>query len=376
MEIINISIESIGKNIAKARAKVIRCNSRFRYLFVPFVVDNLKEPENSVKAKIIVQRKNQSDNWEDYNSLKLKDLKPNQWFNVDISSSELDTIISYCLELRKHYADEGKLELFNSKRVMILSDGDNSEDVDEFINILKEKREVKEIVAQIMKDELDVYSVAQFLSLDENNQEFIKEISINDANAMFNSLKNKILNVNYMKESLGKSDERFWQEYFQNHPNILSAVFPSVYQVICEQPYLGGKSIDNSGGKISDYLYEFGSKNSCIIEIKTPVTPLVGAEYRKSFPPSHELTGAVLQLRKQKDKFNKTYNNLKVEGMEKGINFETYDPKCYLIIGNSDFLNDYQIRDFELFRNEMKDIEIITFSELIRKMELLTLSYN
>lgn len=373
MEVITISIESKARDIAQARAKVIRKNSRFRYLFIPYVLDNHKDPEKSVKAKIIVQKKNQSDKWEDYNSLKLTDMNPEQWFNVDLSSSELDTIINYCLELRKHYAEEGKGELFNSQRVMILTDGEKSEDVDEFIKILKEKQEVKEIVAQIMKDELDIYSVVQFLSLDENNKDFIKEISINDANKMFDNLKTKILNVKYMNDNISNCDETFWQKYFTSNPNILSTIFPSVYQIICEQPFLGGKAIDNKGGKISDYIYEFGTRNSCIIEIKTPCTPLLSnSSYRDSFPPSNELSGSILQIRKQKDKLLKSYNNLKVESLEKGIEFDAYDPKCYLIIGNISELDNVKQSDFELYRSGIKDVEIITFDELIRKMKILS----
>jgi len=342
-------------------------------LFVPYILDNHKNPDNSVKAKIIVQRKNQSDNWEDYNSLKLTDMNPEQWFNVDISSKELDTIISYCIELRKHFAEEGKGDLFNSQRVMILTDGDKSDEVNDFIKILSEKQEVKEIVAQILKDELDILSVIQFLALDENNKAFIKQMTINDANQMFNNLKTKILNVQYMTENLGECNEHFWQKFFTSNPNILSTVFPSVYQIICEQPFLGGKDISNKGGKVSDYIFEFGTRNSCIFEIKTPCTPLLSnSVYRDSFPPSKDLSGSILQVRKQKDKFLKSYNNLKVESQEKGIKFDAYDPKCYLIIGDASTLEPHKQSDFELFRNGISDVEIITFDELIKKMKMLS----
>lgn len=53
------------------------------------------------------------------------------------------------------------------------------------------------------------------------------------------------------------------------------------------------------------------------------------------------------------------------------IHFKAYDPKSYLIIGNINELEEEKIESFELFRNSLKDIEIITFDELINKLELI-----
>lgn len=57
--------------------------------------------------------------------------------------------------------------------------------------------------------------------------------------------------------------------------------------------------------------------------------------------------------------------------MKKGKNFSAYDPKSYIIIGNTKDLNSEQLESFELFRNGLKDIEIITFNELIDKLKIL-----
>lgn len=373
MEVITISIEQMGKNIAKATAKVIRCNRDFRYLFIPYLVDNSKDQNNSVKAKIIVQKKSAQEKWEDLNTLTLKQMQPDQWFNIDISSSELDTILNYCLELKKHYKEEGKRELFNSKRVMILAEGEKSQDAEDLINIMKEKPEVKEVVAQILSKNIDPYVLTEYISIEENKSKFLEKLSFEQANDIYTRLRQKITNVKIMKENINNSSEKFWQDFFTKNPNMLFSIIPSIFQIVCEQPYLGGKAIDNSGGKVSDYLYKFGTRNSCLIEIKTPVTDLVSNSYRDSYyPPSTELTGAIIQIRKQKDKFMKDYNTLKTESQEKGIHFDAYDPKCYVIIGNSDKLTPEQRADFELFRNSLKDIEVITFTELIQKLELLS----
>ena len=56
--------------------------------------------------------------------------------------------------------------------------------------------------------------------------------------------------------------------------------------------------------------------------------------------------------------------------MKKGIDFSVYDPKSYIIIGNTSDLTPFQLESFELFRNSLKDIEIITFNELIDKLRM------
>lgn len=371
MQIIKISIEKKANNIAKADAAVIRCNSRYRYLFIPYIVDNAKDLDKSLKAKIIVQHKSQKDEWENNNSLKLLDMKPEQWFNVDISSNELDLILKYCLQLKELYKKQGKGELFNSKRIMIITGGDDVEDTQKNIDLLEEHPEIKEVLKNIFKKENDLDEIVEFIKLKHNKNDFVGKLSLEEANDIFNRLKKKILNVTYMRENLNNSCENFWQTFFTTNPNILFSIIPSVYQIIDDQPYLGGKAISNEGGKVSDYLFEYGTRNSCLIEIKTPDTLLVGTKYRESYPPSSELSGSLIQIRKQKDKFMKTYHALREESAEKDILFDAYDPKCYLIIGNSDKLTPSQRSDFELFRNELKDIEIITYSELIHKLELL-----
>lgn len=57
---------------------------------------------------------------------------------------------------------------------------------------------------------------------------------------------------------------------------------------------------------------------------------------------------------------------------KQGIRFDAYDPKTYLIIGNSEDLKESELESFELFRNELKNIEIITFNEIVDKLVLIS----
>ena len=44
---------------------------------------------------------------------------------------------------------------------------------------------------------------------------------------------------------------------------------------------------------------------------------------------------------------------MKKNSEKQGIRFDAYDPKTYLIIGNSEDLKESELESFELFRNEL-----------------------
>lgn len=95
-------------------------------------------------------------------------------------------------------------------------------------------------------------------------------------------------------------------------------------------------------------------------------------KYRDNvYAPSQELTSSIVQVKEQKDSLMKNYNAIWRESHEEGINFKAFDPKCYLIIGNTSDLNAKQLESFNLFRNELRIVEIITYDELLSKMEIL-----
>ena len=95
-------------------------------------------------------------------------------------------------------------------------------------------------------------------------------------------------------------------------------------------------------------------------------------KYRDNvYAPSQELISSIVQVKRQKDSFMKNYNAIWRESYEEGKNFKAFDPKCYLIIGNTSDLNTKQLQSFNLFRNELRTVEIITYDELLSKMEIL-----
>ena len=83
---------------------------------------------------------------------------------------------------------------------------------------------------------------------------------------------------------------------------------------------------------------------------------------------SNELAGAISQILKQKDTLYKQYWNTAYDEEHK-LNFNADNIKSILIIGKIPQLVVEQAT-FESFRNELKGVEIITFDELLEKIEL------
>ncbi len=376
MDIIKIRIKSVGKDIAEATAKILKQNTKFRQLFVPQLIDNPNDKNKSIRARIITQRKKPSEDWEDFNEIKQTDLKSGEWLSLDIDSDSLDIILAYCNELNRIYEEEGKGKVFNTKRTIILGKSNDKEDVDKLLELLKENPNASMILEKLSSKNIETSDLIKFLDQDkEKIKDVIMGVTEESKNELYNNLSVNFIKTDYLKSQLNNNDEEFWQNLFEKNPRIITSVIPSVLTFICSKPYVGGKAIDNKGGVYSDYILGCGPSNICLIEIKTPCTSLLKTtEYRKGvYAPSDELSGAIVQLRKQKDNFTKEYYTLSGNNPEE-YKFKMYDPKCYLIIGSNEDFSKEQAQSFELFRKELKDIEIITYTELIKKLDLIVQS--
>lgn len=160
--------------------------------------------------------------------------------------------------------------------------------------------------------------------------------------------------------------EAFWKTTFKRFSWIISVAINEPSIVFEDEAFVGGKCISNKQGKVVDFLYKNKlTDNLAIIEIKTPLSKLIGAKYRNTYSMSSELSGAINQILGYKDSFSKNYYSLMATSDKE---MKMLSPRCYLIIGSIDILNKDQRECFELFRKNLKSIEIITFDELFEKL--------
>ena len=372
---INFDMLSTSNKTIDVKALVLRENEKYRMLYIPKIVDRGDDWSNSIRGSVVVQKKLNTEKWSHIKEINLTNLKAGEWVKMNLESSELLLINEYSNKLREMCIKEGTLWKIENKQILILDADVKKEDIKKIISALKESPNRNNIIIELLNDK-------NLIDLLFQNKEQIKEILSNisedNKKEIFDEINLELINPKRLKEKIDKKDEEskkesFWQKEFEKNPHILSVAIPNMLQIIEDQTYMGGKRIDNKGSSIADFVYKKGIDNVCIIEIKTPSTKIVEKnKYRDNvYVLSQELISSIVQVKEQKDSFMKDYNSIWRRSYEEGINFKAFDPKCYLIIGNTSELNAKQIESFNLFRNELRTVEIITYDELLSKMEIL-----
>lgn len=190
-----------------------------------------------------------------------------------------------------------------------------------------------------------------------------------------------------IRNNLDNGDERFWQKsVLEENPWILEQLFSSPYVVFNNQPYVGGKAHDNTGGNYPDFLCRNRlTNNTAIVEIKTPCTRLLKEKpYRhNSYPLSRELSGAVSQVLVARQDFMGSIDQLYHKS---GGALEALSPRCIILIGKLSELeadagvdeaapslrnrfDQAKLASFEIFRNSVNGIEIVTYDELLERID-------
>lgn len=167
------------------------------------------------------------------------------------------------------------------------------------------------------------------------------------------------------------SDEQFWQLTFNENSYVLSQVFAVPMLFLKEKAYVGGMTLERSDSRFVDYLYStWSSREAILIEIKAPTTRLLGRQYRGNLPPSKDLGGSVVQVLNYRMEL---VRNLVGLTDKTDLKLNAFTPRCAVIIGNAgaELKDERARRSFELFRTSLKDVEVITYDELFRKVEIL-----
>lgn len=336
-------IKSTSKDSAEIEEIILRETGTTRLIFKTTLVNNPKETKACVRGFFAFKRKTQSGEWEDHKELNLTQLKADEWIKLDLKSKEILKLYDFLTQCYEIYEEYGIP--YGEKRVLVIDEFFN-----DFINVIE----------RMLKNEELFLIIDKLKSL---KTEDIKNLNVIVGIANLKKLL-EIWEVN--KEN---NDEEFWQDLFKSNYWCISQLFFTPVILFKEKAYIGGKSIDNTGGKIVDFLYQNKiTHNISLIEIKTPETTLLGSEYRNGiYAISSELSGAINQLLSYKDEIQKNcFSVLRDE------TYQLIDPKCILIIGklNDSNMNEGGKNSFEIFRRDLKDIEIVTYDELFGKIEL------
>jgi len=163
--------------------------------------------------------------------------------------------------------------------------------------------------------------------------------------------------------------EAKWQSFLTQNPFILSLAFSVPALLVEEQAYAGGKRLNGRGGAVTDFIVASASTgNLAIVEIKRPTTELLGAKpYRQDvYAASAELSGTIAQVLDQRVKLQRQLPLLKEDSGRGDI--QDYGIRCIIVAGRTPD-NGPQRRSFELVRSTMTGVTVITFDELLGRLQ-------
>jgi hypothetical protein len=315
---------------------VIRESSTTRLILRPVVVDNHKNAHDSVKCWIVAQRKGPNERWEEVNELPLSKLHKGEWSKLELKTEDVSKILGALDAIKEQYKKHGLF--FGGKYSLI-------------------KGEEAKLLAELAKFDRDVL----IEKLKNINPEHLENLSETIKLSRLERL------ITEIRTNAKNPDEEYWQKLFEGEAWLLSQIFSQPVVVLKDKPYLGGKGIENKGGQYSDLLVQnLITRNTAIVEIKTPSTKLLGSKYRSTYSMDSELTGSVNQLLKQRQEYLNEYFALKAKS---SADFIAVNPKCVLVAGTLNFKSDAEkMHAFEGFRNTLKDVELVTYSELYNKL--------
>ena len=192
--------------------------------------------------------------------------------------------------------------------------------------------------------------------------------------------------VRQQKGAVG--DEALWQKFFERNRWVfgygLSYFFVTGFEGRKLEQVVQGHNLLERGKRADGLMKTRGVINSlCFVEIKTHNTPLLEpSAYRPGcWAPSRDLAGAVSQVQGTVSAAMQHLHGLirpaHDDGTPTGEVVFNYKPRAFIVIGSTGQfathtgVNAEKVRSFELFRNSVEGIDIITFDELYERSKFI-----
>ncbi len=360
------TVETTSTSAWTADATPVRETSQTRLVFLPEIVKNAAQPAASVKGTLCYQRKTRQGSWESCESINLAQLKAGEGVRLDLKSAE---VLALYGGLTDRYAIGREHGIVAGTRSFVPAPQS------EQLRTLLQRGSLDALLQQDTTGLVEGFlgwfarqqtgQLAQRLAAVQDTQLVSFDAAIGAAR-----LKSFLTAYN---ENRSRADEGYWQRLLEQHSWVISQVYAYPFVIIEGQAYVGGKRVDNRSGNVVDFLYANAiTENVALVEIKTPATTLLEAKvYRNNtYNVTRDLSAASQQLLVAKSSLLREYRNL--AGDELPL-FRPFSPKALLIVGDTAKLPEPAAarRSFELYRNNLREIDVITFDELANKIERL-----
>jgi len=328
------------------------------------LVENQHDPRAAVKGTFLYQRKGPKADWSDLATIPLSSLKKDEGYRLELKSGELLPLVQQLNALYRLHDEHGVPQ--GEVRFLQLADslqGLSSLDRTEFRSFLEAHRAVgTELLNRLLtwiSSTPDINRLLEYLEpLEDGALHALRTAS--GISALETTLR-------LWESRVDEEKEEFWQKALADHSFVLEQIYSWPVTIVQEKAYVGGKTVQDRGGGIVDFLVKNQlTNNAALVEIKTPRTPLLApGSYRdRVWPPSPELSGAVVQVLSYRDRLLKDYYSL---SKDQASLFEAFEPSCTVIMGTVGQLDEAQRSSFELFRSQGGPVGIVTFDELFEK---------
>ena len=368
-----IDVVSRSAMTADATPVVLSSTERFRFRFMPMLVDNQNNPEQSVRGKLLLERKPKNEKYFPTDSVAPCEkvtrgsAKNGDWVEIELHSEETYNLF---IGLKKLYDLSGCMNgiPFGSARFAQIDSSFSS-----FLEVIQNDPSAARMIGEPQNFEL--IKILLQLITQTSSHESLKNSLSSLANENLQALTTSaslegLKRVEaLMRENLDNGKEEFWQQkVFNENQWVLAQIFSCPCTIYAQKAFVGGKSLDNKGGNVCDFIYRNKmTQNVALIEIKTPCTEIVGKPYRETYSMSLDMSDAVNQVLNYRDELQKNFSTL-TRDLEEADTVRAFSPKCVVVIGKISTLNAKQQKAFELYRNSFNNLTIITFDELHQKI--------
>lgn len=376
----SIVISPTSRQSANAERVILKSGPIRRFSFEPQIVDNQKEPSNTVRGTLVYEKKGKNEDFYpsergEENASKL-DVKTGDYLKLSLSTSETRELYTALGKLYRQSEDMGGIPSWNTSYVEV-----NSASL-ALLNLLRTDASA----ARMLQEETNFELVKELLKLltqgksHEDLARVLSNLEVDNLQQLSAGLNLELFEraIEDIETNFSDTREEYWQaQILEKYPWIIEQLFSSPCCLFGAKVYLGGKSLDNHGGNEADFIYRNEmTSNVAIIEIKKPSSKLLGAPYRgRSYSLSAELSGAVNQVLSYKHSLTAELHDLQAN-TEKS--FEAFSPRCIVIMGCTKeltkadgTLDKDKAGSFENFRSNINGVTIITYDELLEKIKRL-----
>jgi hypothetical protein len=363
----SIHVKPTSRHSAVVDPIVIRDKTTSRLIFLPEIHDNPNDPDACVSGTFVYQRKGKNDQWEDAKTFDLSTLKRGEGAKWRLASAELLHFLREVYAVYRVYRQQ-KIPLFDTEYAPV------TQPLKELIQ-LGEAGLFSQLKGNPVLAKKLIAALMAWISSRPNGEALL------DSLADLKEFRSEELNIIVRVAALRKlvsvweankenADEEFWQKELSKCPYAFSLIFPYAVVVVAEKAYVGGKDVTNTGGNIADFLVKRALTGNCVIvEIKTPKTALLARRYRnRAYTISYDLSGSTVQVQSYLQSLVTEESKL----LSRSQNAHATRPRGVILAGNSDQLDSRDRRDsFELYRNGLEGVQVLTFDEFFHKAQLL-----